>query len=143
MFLGENDVSGSSNILRMFDEGPECRRQWPRQLMLLAARLVTIGGDLNVRVRDVSPGGARLEGANLPRIGKDAVLRRGRFEAFGTIVWAGSSQAGIAFDQPLEPEDMMRLAEAPDLPSIEPVVVRRPGFGRRAAPGSQVETGWR
>lgn len=136
---------GGSRILNLvFDNGRETRRQWPRQLMILSARLVTVANDKNIRIRDLSPGGARIEGADLPAIGTDVLLKRGEFEAFGQIAWISGNQAGIEFDEELDGDtlDLIHKVRDEEMPS-EPDH-RRPGFGRRSGthPRWSIGTGW-
>ena len=125
-------MSGSSKILSLvYEKGRDCRRQWPRELMLLSARLLTTTSERNVRIRDLSPGGARIEGIDLPTVGTDVLLKRGGFEAFGTIAWIADNQAGVEFDAELDDEAYaaLRQPQGLDRPA-EPV--RRPGFGRKS-----------
>ena len=125
-------MSASNRMLKLVpDNGADCRRQWPRQLMLLSARLITVTSDRHIRIRDVSPGGARIEGADLPGINTDVLIKRGPFEAFGTIAWISGGQAGIEFETPLDDDDFDALQQPrqPGEPEMEGS--RRPGFGRK------------
>lgn len=136
---------GSSSVLKLvFDNGRDCRRQWPRQLTILSARLLTVTADVPVRIRDLSPGGARIEGAELPMIGTDVLLRRGDAEAFGALAWISGNQAGIEFEEPLEDEALDAFQKAPELAAISQSDTRRPGFGRKgsAHPRWSNGTGW-
>lgn len=125
---------GSNAILKLvFDDGRENRRQWPRRAMMLSAELVTVGSERGVRVRDLSPGGVRVEGADIPPVGTDVLVRRGGFEGFGTIAWRGHREGGIAFDTVMDEEELQAIHKA-DLPPPPPPAAidhRRPGFGRR------------
>jgi hypothetical protein len=126
-------MSGSSKILSFIqDNGQDCRRQWPRQLMILAARLLTTTSERNVRIRDLSPGGARIEGGELPPVGTDVLLKRGEFEAFGTVAWLADNQAGIEFEAELD-EDAYATLQKPvrNLDRKPAGPVPRPGFGRK------------
>ena len=126
-------MSASNRMLSLvFDNGVDCRRQWPRQLMLLSARLITVTSDRPIRIRDLSPGGARIEGADLPGINTDVVIKRGEFEAFGTIAWLSGGQAGIEFEAPLD-DDAFEALQQPTQPALEaePEGARRAGFGRK------------
>jgi hypothetical protein len=113
---------GSHKILEM----PLGRRLWPRQLMLISARLLTIGGDRAVRIRDLSRGGARVEGSDLPEPGTDILLKRGRFEAFGTMAWVADNHGGIQFETSLD-DDMLAAIEEEDGPANR----AQSGFGRK------------
>lgn len=123
---------GSSRILNLvFDNGKDCRRQWPRQLMILSARLSTVTNDYPVRIRDLSSGGARIEGAELPMVGTDVMLKRGEADVFGTIAWISGNQAGLEFEDALDDDMLDAFTTAPEMvPAAQPDT-RRPGFGRK------------
>ena len=106
------------------ERGLETRR-FARQPMMLAARLILVTGERGVSIRDLSLGGARISGEDLPAVGTDVMLKRGDFESFGTIAWLLDGQAGIAFDDLLD-EDVIEAIQMPARPS-EP---QQPGFGR-------------
>lgn len=117
------------------ERGFEIRR-FARQPMLLAARLILISGERNVSIRDLSPGGARISGEDLPAIGTDVMLKRGDFECFGTIAWALDGQAGIAFDELID-DGMIVAVQVP----AQPTEVRQPGFGRRRHSDARLSDG--
>lgn len=131
-FTGDQ-MSASNRMLNLvFDSGADCRRQWPRQLMLLSARLITVTSDRAIRIRDLSPGGARIEGNDIPPVDTDVLIKRGSFEAFGTIAWNSGGQAGVEFETPLD-EEAYEALQQPRHPELEPEreTSRRPGFGRK------------
>ncbi|MDQ8754696.1 PilZ domain-containing protein [Sphingosinicella sp. LHD-64] len=135
----------SSQMLKLvFDNGQDSRRQWPRQLTILSARLLTVTTDVPVRIRDLSAGGARIEGFNLPAAGTDVMLKRGAADAFGTIVWVSGTQAGIEFEDALEHEALDAFQKAPEMPALTQPDGRRPGFGRKGGthPRWSDGTGW-
>ena len=70
-----------------------------------------LSGRRNVRLLDLSRSGAKLEGADLPSVGKDIVLRCAGLDTFGTIVWAEAEQCGIAFDEQIRLRDLVRLRD--------------------------------
>jgi hypothetical protein len=115
----------------VFDNGRDCRRQWPRQLMILSARLSTVTQDYAVRIRDLSSGGARVEGIELPPVGADVVLKRGEADTFGSIAWVSGNQAGMEFEDPLGDEALDAFQKAPEMPATTSGDTRRPGFGRK------------
>lgn len=105
--------------------GPEARR-FARQPLVLAARLILISGERAVHIRDLSAGGARIAGEDLPPVGADVMLKRGDFETFGTIAWLSHGQAGIAFDETVEDAEIAAI-QAPAQAAAAP----RQGFGRK------------
>ncbi len=127
------------------DSGREARRRWARAPMILAARLITVTSEYRVRIRDLSAGGARVQGDDLPEEGADVLLKRGEFETFGTIAWVHDGQAGIEFEDPLEDAQVAELQAAPiHAPTPTADDYRRPGFGRKTGdhPRGPDGTGW-
>ncbi|WP_444853536.1 PilZ domain-containing protein [Sphingosinicella sp.] len=111
-------------------------RRYARQPMLLAARLILVSGERNIHIRDLSVGGARISGEDLPPVGTDVMLKRGEFESFGRIAWLSHGQAGIAFDELLDDEaveTVQRPAQA-----AAPV---KPGFGRKKSGHARLSNG--
>jgi hypothetical protein len=129
----------------VFDNGRDGRRQYARQPMLLSARLITITSEHNVRIRDLSAGGARVQGDDIPEVGTDVLLKRGAFETFGKIAWVSDGQAGVEFDDPLDDAEVKALHEAPfHTPTPQAEDYRRPAFGRKTATHPRLSngTGW-
>lgn len=54
-----------------------------------------------VIIRGLRAHGARIEGAGLPEVGTEIVLRRGKLEALGIVVWAADLRAGLSFRWPV------------------------------------------
>lgn len=51
-----------------------------------------------VKIRNLSPDGALIEGAALPRLGEHLSLRRGKLVAAGQVIWCDGGRAGLHFD---------------------------------------------
>lgn len=51
-----------------------------------------------VKIRNMSPDGALIEGAALPRLGEQLSLRRGELAATGRVIWCEGGRAGLRFD---------------------------------------------
>lgn len=115
--------------------GIEARR-YARQPMLLAARLILVTGERSVHIRDLSVGGARIAGDDLPPVGTDVMLKRGEFESFGRIAWLSHGQAGLAFDELLDDE----AVEAIQQPARN-TGPARPGFGRKTTNHARLSNG--
>ncbi len=125
---------GSQSILDIIGgDGEGTRRRGIRSRVLMVATLATSTREVNVRMRDVSSYGTRVEGADLPPRGTAVVLRRGAFEAFGQVVWAGENAVGIAFDEQLEEEELMARLRGIAQPE-QTAPYRRGGFGRELDP---------
>jgi hypothetical protein len=138
-------VASKAMLNLVFDNGRDQRHQWARQPMILAARLITVTQEYRVRIRDLSAGGARIQGEELPEAGTDVLLKRGEFETFGSIAWVHDGQAGIAFDDPLDDAEVLALQKAPiHTPTPMAEDYRRPGFGRKSDghPRWSDGTGW-
>jgi len=113
--------------------GMEARR-YARQPMLLAARLILVSGERNIHIRDLSVGGCRIAGEDLPPIGTDVMVKRGDFESFGRIAWISHGQAGIAFDELLDDA----AVEAIKLPARAGAPA---GFGRKTTDHGRLSNG--
>ena len=85
------------------------RRAEPRTHILLPASVEALDGSQRIKLLDVSRTGARLEGAALPEVGKDVILRCGAIDTFGTVVWAASERCGVHFDEPITVSDLIAL----------------------------------
>lgn len=122
------------------EEG-EPRRAALRRRVMLTARLSTSSAAYEVRIRDISATGARIEGAELPRQDSAVLLKRGTFSVYGRLVWVNGTAGGMQFDEALD-EDELSLKGSPAAAPAEPEPYRRPGFARaRHAPLSDGR-GW-
>lgn len=54
-----------------------------------------------VHIRNLSPGGALVEGLELPDVGTNVRLCRGQLGAAGELLWRGPSHAGLRFTGPV------------------------------------------
>lgn len=55
-----------------------------------------------IKIRNMSPSGALIEGVALPHVGEHLSLGRGELSAAGTIVWREGGRAGLRFDHFVE-----------------------------------------
>jgi hypothetical protein len=125
---------GSNRILTLIRDSDDDRRDQSRRRVLLSAQLHTSSTVYRVRIRDVSEGGAKIEGENLPAPGVVVCLQRGDRAAYGAMAWVNGQSGGVEFDEPVEddyfggerPGAMTASAAAA---ATEPY--RRPGFGPR------------
>jgi hypothetical protein len=88
-------------------------RQGRRFRVLLNAELITTTDEQAVRVRDISTGGAMLEGRHPIAKAKDVILRRGNIEIFAQVCWTEGNQCGVEFDEALTEADMMAFVHEP------------------------------
>jgi hypothetical protein len=77
------------------------KRQPKRLRMFLDGVLATAAGELEVRVRDISEGGALIEAEGLPGEGEKASLLCSGHRLEGVILWQSDSRCGIGFEQSL------------------------------------------
>jgi hypothetical protein len=115
--------------------GIEARR-FARQPMVLAARLILVTGERAVHIRDLSVGGARIAGEDLPAVGTDVMLKRGALESFGRIAWISHGQAGVAFDELLDDEAITAIHLPPQV-----AAPAKPSFGRKTSGHGRLSNG--
>lgn len=83
-------------------------RSDPRSNVFLMAVLYSGAGSTPVRVRNLSVGGALLEGARLPVEGAAAELRRGSLNAAGEVAWSQGGFCGLQFAGAVEVDEWIR-----------------------------------
>jgi hypothetical protein len=89
------------------DEAEALTGAGARLRLLLAAKLVMTTGELSVTLRELSSTNAIVTGERLPSVGTDALLRRGRLEALGTVIWADGTRACLEFEDRLGEADLL------------------------------------
>lgn len=104
-----------NHLSRVEGQSPSGRehRQDTRFRVLLNAELISTTDEQPVRVRDISTGGAMLEGQRPIAKAKEVILRRGNIELFVQICWSDGNQCGVEFDQALSEADMMAFVHEP------------------------------
>ncbi len=90
------------------------RRSEPRATVALKGSAEAIRGCSSASILDVSRTGARIQGPDLPDVGKDVVLRCGGLETFGKVSWAASGRCGIEFYEPIAVRHLMALRKLSD-----------------------------
>ena len=111
-----------------------------RTNMFVMAAIRSAAAEGPVKIRNLSPGGALIEGAVLPSINERFELRRGSLGVAGTVSWRTDERAGLRFDVPVRVRDWLPQgsrkdqqmvdamihqvrASAPTLPAIQPAPV--------------------
>jgi hypothetical protein len=86
---------------------------------MLMATLQAVGKRASQhRVRDLSSGGLRVDNAAGLQAGAQVLVTVGAIEALeATIVWVRESFAGLAFSEPIEPEDARNKARVAPVPA--------------------------
>lgn len=75
--------------------------------MFVLATMAAAAGSGPVKIRNMSSGGALLEGGTLPRIGEHLSLRRGALSVSGRIVWRNEGKAGLRFEHEVQVMDWL------------------------------------
>jgi hypothetical protein len=104
-------------------------RRSRRSPVLLSATIEVEGATVAVKLRNLSEEGALIEGDRLPRENSPTIFERDGLRCSGRVVWVHGKYAGIAFDQLLNPEDVLRQIPRPK-PKAQ-LDFRRPGFTSR------------
>ncbi len=102
-------------------------RRHRRSNVLLKATLEVPGESLTVVLRNLSQEGALVQGDSLPPEGTRVLFHRQGLSVPARLVWAHDSYAGVEFDFPLFPREMLRhVPERQE--KAPPPIARRPGF---------------
>lgn len=104
-------------------------RRSRRAPVLLAATVEVTGCPVAVKLRNLSEEGALIEGDNLPLEGSTTFFKRNELRLRSRLVWVHGRYAGVAFDYPLKPEQVLR-----NIPKPKPraqLDFRRPGLACR------------
>jgi hypothetical protein len=104
-------------------------RRSRRAPVLLAAAVEIAGQPVPVKLRNLSEEGALIEGERLPLEGSTTWFERNDLRLKSRIVWVQGRFAGVAFDEPLNREDVLRNVPKPK-PKIQ-LDFRRPGLACR------------
>lgn len=101
-------------------------RKTRRSNVLMSASLELSGTSLPVKLRNLSADGALVEGDKLPVEGASILFRKGDLSMPGNVAWVKGHQAGVAFAQNLNPDQLLRHIPAPR-PRVTPDF-KRPGL---------------
>jgi hypothetical protein len=92
-----------------------------RTSVLMTAVLFTREGVQNIRVKDLSPQGARIFVDSPLRDGCDAVFKRGGVFVAGQVAWSAPGKAGIRFYRELSASELESAFNAQSRGSPMPV----------------------
>ena len=88
-------------------------RNGDRSNVFVIATLYSQGGSAPVRIRNLSPRGALIEGAVLPLPGAAVRLSRGSLHVSGEVVWSADGRSGLRFHSSISvPEWLPRSSGA-------------------------------
>jgi hypothetical protein len=89
---------GSVSALSVATQAVADQRSEPRTNMFVMATIASGSGSGPVKVRNLSPGGALVEGGILPTPGTRIILNRADLSMHGKVVWSASGRAGLRFE---------------------------------------------
>ena len=102
-------------------------RRHRRSNVMLKATLETPGASLAVMLRNLSQDGALVQGEELPEQGSRVLFHRDGLSVPSRVAWSHCGHAGLAFDFPLYPKELLRhIPERQHRPA--PAIKRRPGL---------------
>ena len=106
-------------------------RRFRRSNVMLKATLEMPGASIPVVLRNLCQEGALLQGEDLPEEGSRILFHRQGLSVPGRIAWSHCNCAGMEFDFPLFPQELLRHIP-PASPKAPPLPVnKRPGFGSK------------
>lgn len=114
-----NDVSAPSN------------RRSSRSNVLLKATLEVPGASLSVVLRNLSEEGALVQAERLPMPATRVLFHRQGLSVPGRVAWSHCGFAGLEFDFPLYPRELLRHVPSPTQAAPPPPIQRRPGFASK------------
>ncbi len=108
------------------DNSVQLRRS-SRSNVMLKATLELGDASLPVVLRNLSQEGALVAGETLPQPGTRALFHRDGLSVPSRVAWAHCGLAGIEFEHPLFPRELLRHVPVPER-KPPPPIKRRPGF---------------
>jgi len=105
-------------------------RRSRRSPVLLTATVEVAGEAVSVKLRNLSEEGALIEGDSLPVEGSDTFFERNDLRLKSRVVWVHGKYAGVAFDEALKAEQVLRNVSAPKR-AAQLTDFRRPGLACR------------
>jgi hypothetical protein len=83
------------------------KRSAKRARVLLAAKLKTGVGEIDVRLRDLSQKGALIECSAVPPVGSEVVFTRGSTTVPARVAWAGEGRVGLEFAYMIDEQEVL------------------------------------
>jgi hypothetical protein len=113
-------------------------RRHRRSNVLMKATLELPGSSLPVLLRNLSEDGALVQADDLPAEGARILFHRDGLSVPSRIAWSQCGFAGLHFDFPLFPKEMLRHVPTPKH-RVAPPVTRRPGLAcKPLSPGERL-----
>ncbi|KRA79369.1 PilZ domain-containing protein [Altererythrobacter sp. Root672] len=89
------------------DAEQEGNRAHPRTSMFVLATMAATSASGPIKIRNMSAGGALIEGESLPNIGEPLKLVRSGLSVSGKVVWRQPRKAGLRFDSEVQVSDWL------------------------------------
>ena len=106
-------------------------RRQRRSTVMLKATLEAGGASIEVILRNLSQDGALVQGEELPEEGERVLFHRQGLSVPSRVAWSHRDFAGVAFDFPLFPRELLRHIPPTPQRSEPPSLKRRPGLASR------------
>lgn len=113
----------------MDESGPTQNRRSRRSNVMLKATLEIPGDSLPVVLRNLSQEGALVQGEALPEEGTRVLFHRQGLSVPSRVAWSHCGHAGLEFEFPLFPGELLRHIPSPATRGPAVPVKRRPGLG--------------
>ena len=105
-------------------------RRHSRSNVMLKATLETDRGPLSVLLRNLSQEGALVQGDDIPEVETRVLFHRQGLSVPSRVAWSEGGFAGLDFDFPLFPRELLR--HVPSSPDRAPSPIKpRPGLGAK------------
>lgn len=115
----------------MDDASTPSNRRSSRSNVMLKATLEVPGASLEVVLRNLSENGALVQAERLPLPSTRVLFHRQGLSVPGRVAWSHCGFAGLEFDFPLYPRELMRHVPSPSQAMAAPPIQRRPGFATK------------
>jgi hypothetical protein len=112
-------------------------RRSRRSPVLLSASIEFDGAVHDVKLRNLSPEGALVEGADAIPEQSDIVFHRNDLCVAARVAWIQGKYAGIAFNHRLEPGEVLRHVSRRVAKPVPPQLFARPALTRHALSPSE------
>lgn len=103
-------------------------RRSRRSPVLLTATIYVDGVPVDVKLRNLSEEGALIESDRFPAEGSETIFERKELRLKSRVVWVEAKYAGVAFDVPLNRDEVLRQIPQPKRKMHSDTDFRRPGF---------------
>ena len=115
----------------MDESVPNQNRRSRRSNVLLKATLELPGVSLPVILRNLSQDGALVQAEDLPEAGLRVLFHRQGLSVPSRVAWSHCNHAGLEFEFPLFPGEMLRHVPSPATRKPPPPIKKRPGFAAK------------